>query len=64
MLVQLVYISYWIVLGVIIYRYEKRVAELEEDNRHVKELLDIASERIGRQKRMAKNVTFLDWKNP
>lgn len=64
MLVQLVYISYWIVLGVIVYKYEKRIAELEEDNRHVKELLDIASERIGRQKRMAKNVTFLDWKNP
>ena len=64
MLVRLMYISYWIVLGVIIYRYEKRVAELEEDNRHVKELLDIASERIGRQKRMVKNVTFLDWKNP
>lgn len=64
MLVRLMYISYWIVLGVIIYRYEKRVAELEEDNRHVKELLDIASERIRRQKRMVKNVTFLDWKNP
>lgn len=64
MLVQLVYISYWIVLGVIVYKYEKRIAELEEDNRHIKELLDIASERIGRQKRMAKNVTFLDWKNP
>ena len=55
MLVQLVYISYWIVLGVIVYKYEKRIAELEEDNRHVKELLDIASERIGRQKRMAWN---------
>lgn len=54
MLVQLVYISYWIVLGIIVYKYEKRIAELEEDNRHVKELLDIASERIGRQKRMAK----------
>ena len=54
MLVQLIYISYWIVLGVIIYKYEKRIAELEEDNRHVKELLDIASERIGRQKRMEK----------
>lgn len=54
MLVQLVYISYWIVLGVIVYKYEKRIAELEEDNRHVKELLDIASERIGRQKRMEK----------
>lgn len=55
MLVQLVYISYWIVLGIIVYRYEKRIAELEEDNRHVKELLDIASERIGRQKKTAWN---------
>ena len=55
MLVQLVYISYWIVLGVIVYKYEKRIAELEEDNRHVKELLDIASERIGRYKKTAWN---------
>ena len=55
MLIHLVYVFYWIVLGVIIYRYEKRVAELEEDNRHVKELLDIASERIERYKKTAWN---------
>jgi len=38
---KLLYLAYWIVLGVIIWRYEKKIAWLEEEKRHLKETLDI-----------------------
>lgn len=48
MLLKFIYVVYWIVLGVLIWHYEKKIAMLEEENRHVKALLDIAVNRRNR----------------
>lgn len=55
MIIRLLYLTYWLVLGIIIYRYEKKIACLEEENRHVKALLDIAEDSaLKRQEKLAK----------
>ena len=54
MFLKIVYAAYWIILGVLIWHYEKKIASLEEENRHVKELLDIVSESRNRGKERRK----------
>lgn len=43
MFLYAVYVAYWIILVSLVFHYEKKIEELEEENRHVKELLDIVS---------------------
>ena len=50
MFLKIIYIAYWIILGTLVWHYEKKISELEEENRHVKELLDIVSESRNRAK--------------
>ena len=50
MFLRIVYVAYWIILCALVWHYERKISELEEENRHVKELLDIVSERQNRTK--------------
>ena len=54
MFLMIVYAAYWIILGALIWHYEKKIASLEEENRHVKELLNIVSESRNRGKERRK----------
>ena len=59
MFLRLLYITYWIILGVVIWRSEKKIAWLEEENRHLKELVNIEKMREKewrKELKMAKNV--------
>lgn len=51
MFLKILYAGYWVVVGYIIWKSEKKISWLEEENRHLKELIDI---REGERKR-AKN---------
>ena len=38
---KLLYAIYWLALGAVIWRSEKKIAWLEEENRHLKEVIKI-----------------------
>lgn len=50
MFLKLLYIVYWVVLGYVIWKSEKKIAWLEEENRHLKELVCIHKEAIKERK--------------
>lgn len=54
MFLRILYVVYWIVMGALVWHYEKKIAALEEENRHVKELLEIVSEGRNRGKERRK----------
>lgn len=54
MFLRILYVVYWLVMGALVWHYEKKIASLEEENRHVKELLEIVSEGRNRGKERQK----------
>lgn len=52
---HLLYVLYWVVLGVIVWRYEGRITWLEEENRHLKEVADIYEDERARRLKLAVN---------
>ena len=58
MFLKFLYVGYWVIMGVVIYRYEKKIAALEEENRHVKALLDIVGNGRKSQKESGKMLRF------
>jgi hypothetical protein len=54
MFLWIIYVLYWVIMAGLIWHYEKKIASLEEENRHVKELLDIVSEGRNRGKERRK----------
>lgn len=42
---KLLYVAYWVILITLIWRYEKKIAWLEEENRHLRELVNIVKSR-------------------
>lgn len=54
MFLRILYVVYWLVMGCLVWHYEKKIASLEEENRHVKELLEIVSEGRNRRKERRK----------
>ena len=59
MFLRLLYVTYWIILGAVIWHSEKKIAWLEEENRHLKELVNIEKMREKewrKELKMAKNA--------